>query len=81
LTTTECPAGVYARVTRQLDTIRVRPGSANGFLDVPPRRVKSLNGHSGVIEMTEQALAAPAPEVFEGGNPGQQLYVYREESQ
>ena len=35
-----------------------------------------------MIEMMEQALAAPAPEVFEGaGNPGQQLCLCREESQ
>jgi hypothetical protein len=32
--------------------------------------------------MMEQALAAPAPEVFEGaGNTGQQLYLHWEESQ
>ena len=56
-------------------------GPQIAFLTSPPRSVKSLNGHSEVIEMMEQALALPASGVFEGaGNPGQQLYLYREKS-
>lgn len=55
---TDRQSGVYARVMRQLDTIRVKLGAANRFLDVRKRRIKTLNGHSGVVEVMEQAPAA-----------------------